>query len=148
MIIDEEFKSLIPALKDEEYNGLEQSILAEGCRDALVCWGDILIDGHNRYKICLEHNVSFDTVQKELADRNEALLWIIDNQLSRRNINAYERTRLALQKEPLIAVIAKMHQGTRTDICQKSDKCSIDTNILSILVIVINIIYSRFNNSG
>ena len=127
MIIDEEFKSLIPALKDEEYNGLEQSILAEGCRDALVCWGDILIDGHNRYKICLEHNVSFDTVQKEFADRNEALLWIIDNQLSRRNINAYERTRLALQKEPLIAAIAKGNQGTRTDICQISDKSSIDT---------------------
>lgn len=36
MRIDNEFKNLIPALTDEEYKGLEQSILSEGCRDALV----------------------------------------------------------------------------------------------------------------
>ena len=53
MRIDEEFQKLIPALTPEEYKGLEASILAEGCRDALVVWGDVLVDGHNRYKICM-----------------------------------------------------------------------------------------------
>ena len=37
MHIDEEFESLIPALTKEEYKGLEESIIAEGCRDALIC---------------------------------------------------------------------------------------------------------------
>ena len=45
MIIDNEFKGLIPPLTDEEYKGLEESILSEGCRDALVLWGEILVDG-------------------------------------------------------------------------------------------------------
>jgi len=36
--IDPEFKSLIPALKQDEYAILEASILADGCRDALVVW--------------------------------------------------------------------------------------------------------------
>ena len=67
MRIDEEFAALIPPLTDEEYKGLEASILAEGCRDALVCWGDVLVDGHNRYKICTAHGVSYDVVQKEVS---------------------------------------------------------------------------------
>lgn len=131
MIIDKEFESLIPPLTDEEYAGLEASILAEGCRNALVVWNDTLIDGHNRYKICEAHNIPFKTVQKDFADRSRALLWIIDNQLSRRNLSAYERTRLALKKEPIISAIAKENQklseGRGQKDCQKSDKVNIDT---------------------
>jgi Na+/phosphate symporter len=60
--------------------------------------------------------------------------WIILNQFGRRNLPAYERAKLALLLEPIIAAKAKENQGKRTDlitenICQKSDKCSepIDT---------------------
>lgn len=34
IVIDKEFQSLIPALTTDEYRGLEESILSEGCRDA------------------------------------------------------------------------------------------------------------------
>jgi DNA-binding transcriptional regulator/RsmH inhibitor MraZ len=61
--IDPEFKSLIPPLATEEYAGLEESILAEGCRDALILWDGILIDGHNRYEICTRHNIPFETTE-------------------------------------------------------------------------------------
>ena len=54
MKINEEFKNVMPPLTEEEYRGLEKSLLEEGCRDPLVVWGDILIDGHNRYEICLK----------------------------------------------------------------------------------------------
>lgn len=36
--IDPEFKALIPPLSAEEYAQLEQNILADGCREALVVW--------------------------------------------------------------------------------------------------------------
>lgn len=129
IIIDKEFQSLIPPLTAEEYEGLEKSILAEGCRDALVLWGDILVDGHNRYEICTAHDVPFQTVQKDFADRNDALRWIILNQFGRRNLPAYERARLALRLKPVIAEKAKAQQ-VRTDenrVCQISDKQAIDT---------------------
>ena len=48
--IDNDFASLIPPLTDEEYTHLEQSIIAEGCRDALVVWNDTIVDGHHRYR--------------------------------------------------------------------------------------------------
>lgn len=128
IIIDKEFKALIPPLTDEEYNGLEESILNDGCRDALVLWGNILIDGHNRYEICKKHNIPFKTERKELADRDDAKIWIIKNQFGRRNLPAYEHARLALVMKPLLAEKAKTNQGARNDICQKSDK-SFDTKL-------------------
>lgn len=130
IIIDKDFQALIPPLTVEEYNGLEASILADGCRDALVLWGNILVDGHNRYEICTTHDVPFETVQKDFADRNDALAWIIKNQFGRRNLPAYERARLALKLKPVIAEKAevKMREGiNQYSPCQKSDKPSIDT---------------------
>ncbi len=50
--VSEELKAYIDPLTPEEHDALERSLLAEGCRDALVLWGDLLIDGHNRYGIC------------------------------------------------------------------------------------------------
>ena len=111
IIIDNEFRSLIPPLTPEEYDGLAASILADGCRDALVLWGDTLVDGHNRYEICTTHDVPFQTVQKEFADRNDVLRWIILNQFGRRNLPAYERAKLALRLKPLIAKKAKANQA-------------------------------------
>ena len=86
MRIDEEFKSLIPPLTDEERTQLEENIKEHGCRDPLVVWQGTLIDGHNRYEICTRNGIEFKTVGLELADREAVKLWIYKNQLGRRNI--------------------------------------------------------------
>jgi len=86
IIIDEEFRSLLPTLDKDTYALLEKNILEHGCRDALVTWNGILIDGYNRFSICVEHNISFTTVSKEFDSREEVLIWIISNQVSRRNL--------------------------------------------------------------
>ena len=108
MKIDREFADLIPPLTEEEYKGLEQSILAEGCRDALVVWNDTLVDGHNRYRICTEHNIGYVTVTKDFEDRNAAMLWMMNNQLSRRNLNDFQRVEIVRKCEN--AVRAKAEQ--------------------------------------
>lgn len=102
MKIDKEFADLIPPLTPEEYKGLEQSILADGCRDALVVWGETLVDGHNRYKICTEHNIPFTTVSKDFDDRNAAMLWMMNNQLSRRNLNDFQRVEIVRKCESAV----------------------------------------------
>lgn len=107
MKIDNEFKNLIPELAADEYRELERSILAEGCRDALVVWEDTLIDGHNRYEICTKHGLPFDTVERVFSCRENVIEWIIRNQFARRNLPAYERARLALRLKPVIAERAK-----------------------------------------
>lgn len=82
---------------------------------------DVLVDGHNRYEICKKPGISFQTVQKDFADRNDAIIWIIRNQFSRRNLPAYERARLALRLKPVIAEKAK-EQQLRKPACFVSQK--------------------------
>lgn len=92
--IDPELRTLIPPLTEEEKRLLEESIVSEGCRDPLVVWGDVLIDGHNRYDICMRRDVPFRVVQREFADKHEAKDWIIRNQLGRRNLTPEQRSYL------------------------------------------------------
>lgn len=94
IVIDNEFKALIPPLQPEEFAQLEANILADGCRDPLVVWGDILVDGHNRYAICTKHGIEFDTVSVEFVDREAAMDWMDANQLGRRNITPDQFTLL------------------------------------------------------
>lgn len=110
MKIDVEFQSLIPPLTFEEKEMLEESILSEGCRDAIVVWNDTIIDGHNRYEICKKHGIPFETVNREFESRNEVIEWIIKNQFGRRNLPLHERARLALRLKSVIAEKAKSNK--------------------------------------
>jgi len=87
IIIDEEFRSLLPELNKETYTWLEDSILQYGCREPLVLWGSTLIDGYNRYEIARRHDIPFNTVTMDFKGRDEAIIWIISTQIARRNLN-------------------------------------------------------------
>ncbi len=97
--IDDEFKALIRPLSDSEFRLLELDILKVGCRDPLVLWGNTLVDGHHRHRICTKHSIPFNTVQQEFASRDDAKEWIIKNQFGRRNITKWDRCLLALELE-------------------------------------------------
>jgi hypothetical protein len=102
--INEELRSFIDPLTHNEYAALERSLLAEGCRDALVLWGEVLIDGHNRYQICKQHNIEFRTVQNTtFTSLDDVMLWMIDNHLARRSVSDYQRGVLALRKKDIVA---------------------------------------------
>lgn len=110
IIIDSEFQALIPPLSSEERQQLEANILADGCRDPLVAWGEILIDGHNRHEICTRLGASFEVVFKDFAGRDEATEWVINNQFGRRNLSDYQRGVLALRMKPIIEARARVQQ--------------------------------------
>lgn len=88
-IVDAEFAALCPPLTAEERSGLCDSLLAEGCRDALVVWAEtgILLDGHNRLAICEAEGIDYRTVERSFADRESAEDWVLRNQLGRRNLS-------------------------------------------------------------
>lgn len=103
MKIDPEFKALIYPLQEHEYNQLEESIKREGCRDPLVVWGDTLLDGHHRLQICDKHNIAYNTTGLAFDSREDAKLWIIDNQIARRNLTMYQLARLVDAKKEIYA---------------------------------------------
>jgi len=92
--IDPEFRSLLPTLTAEERAALEQSIEREGCRDALIVWGDMLVDGHNRHQICTRRGFAFQVRQMDFDSREDVLIWICANQNARCNITPEQKTYL------------------------------------------------------
>lgn len=134
IIVDEEFKSLIPPLSPDEYSQLEENIVRDGIRDPLVVWhvpngDDILIDGHNRFEISIKHaGIPFQIKRMTFDLRKDVIRWIILNQFGRRNLSSYDRSVLALKLKPVFTERAKEKQAEAGGaVRQKSDKAVIDT---------------------
>jgi hypothetical protein len=116
IIIDKEFQTLLPPLSPDEFKQLEENCVKDGIRDALIVWkqpdgNDILIDGHNRWNISVRHGgIPFQIKRMEFLDRGAAKLWVFQNQLGRRNLNAFIRSEVALEAKPIIVEKAKENQ--------------------------------------
>jgi len=92
IIIDQEFKLLLPELDEITYAWLEENILEHGCMQPLVLWDGVLIDGHNRYEIVQKHGLPFNTIDMEFSSREDVIVWIISTQISRRNLTQKQLT--------------------------------------------------------
>lgn len=121
LIIDPEFEQLIPPLADDDYSRLKDSLLAEGCRDPITIWNNTIVDGHNRYHICTENNIPFETKTIEFASRDEAMLWMIDAQLARRNMGTADKILLAQKKKPILEGLARKNQREAGEITGKAN---------------------------
>jgi hypothetical protein len=106
-----ELESLIPPLLGDELAQLEANILKDGCREALLIWPTteqvidpskpdstkpifVLIDGHNRYKICSKNNIDFTIHLVNYKTLEEIRGFMIDNQLGRRNLGTEQMSYL------------------------------------------------------
>lgn len=115
IVIREDFQDLIPHLSPEEISQLEQNILKEGVRDPLVLWPHqgsfILVDGHNRYSICKKHNLKFPTKKIDFKDEEAVKIWMVHNQLGRRNLTPEQQSHLRG-----LRYNQEKSQGRRTDL--------------------------------
>lgn len=120
IIIDPQLRELIPPLRDEERQALEENIRRDGCRDPLVVWRghDILLDGHHRYEICQRHGIDFAVTEVNLPDREAAADWIDANQLGRRNLTPDQA---ALLRGRRYNRLKKQHGGDRRSSPQNED---------------------------
>jgi len=88
--VNPRFEALLPGLTAEELSALTESILKDGCRDAITTWDMTIVDGHNRYRICQKHGITFKVREVSFADEDEAMDWIDKNQMARRNLTPDE----------------------------------------------------------
>lgn len=66
----------------------------------------MLVDGHNRYNACLKLGIEPVAIEQEFESREVVINWMVENQLSRRNIDPNTRAYLIgkkynLEKKPL-----------------------------------------------
>ena len=113
--IDDEFKCLIRPLTETELQKLEDSLLAEGCRDPLAVWKgeDILLDGYNRLEICEKHDIDYYIAEIDLPDREHARLWILENQLCRRNLTEDQQAAICVEVVEVRSAIEKKERAKK-----------------------------------
>jgi hypothetical protein len=95
--IDGEFQTLIAPLTPQEFDLLEVQVKKQGCLQPILVWKTpegprILLDGHNRYRICIDNNIDYNTRNVALASREHAKLWVLEHQAGRRNLTDDQRT--------------------------------------------------------
>ncbi|MDR7306183.1 plasmid replication/partition related protein [Rhodoferax saidenbachensis] len=130
IVVNEALKAYIDPLTPEEYAALERSLLAEGCRDALVLWGDVLVDGHNRYGICQKHGLPFQTLQSNLFHSiDDVHLWMIDQHLGRRSVSDFQRGVLALRKREIMLERRARVQAAVSDVGTEVDQGALSATV-------------------
>ena len=131
--IDEELENLLPKLEVEKYNLLRTDIIKNGCINPIIVWNGLIVDGHNRYRICKENNIEFKTKEMNFANKQEAMIWAWTTQKARRNVDDGTLFKIAEKFRPYYEQKAKQNLKTSTggnnpQPCMKSDKAEkIDT---------------------
>lgn len=127
----EQLKNFISPLTRDEKTQLEDNIIREGCKEPIVVWPhngkQIIVDGHNRFDICTRHKIEFTTREIDFSSEEEARIWMINNQLGRRNLNADQLSYYRGVKYLML----KNKRGGYTNIENKGVKKSTTVEVLS-----------------
>ena len=118
-----EMEQLLPPLSGEQFSALESDILENGCYAPIIVNEDmVVIDGHNRLRICEKHGLPYKMLVFSFANLLEVKQWALDTQKGRRNLDKWELGQIALRLKPDIEARARANQGTRTDLSVNSPK--------------------------
>ena len=124
------FENALPRPKEDERCYLSADLEEHGCLNPIMTYHGVIIDGHTRYDICHEIGIPFEVEEMEFEDDEAALLWILRNQLGRRNLTDFEKCELVLPFEEQLKKEAKERQGQRNDlknIPENLQECSGET---------------------
>ena len=112
-----EMAELLPPLSEEQLAALEADLLKNGCYSPVIVNEDmVIVDGHNRQRLCEKHGLPYQMAVFAFDDLLEAKQWALDTQKGRRNLDKWELGKIALKLKPEIEAKAKENQGARTDL--------------------------------
>ena len=106
-----EMAELLPPLTGEQLATLEADLLKNGCYSPIIVNEDmVIIDGHNRQRLCETHGLPYQMAVFSFEDLLEAKQWALDTQKGRRNLDKWELGKIALRLKPDIEIRARAKQ--------------------------------------
>ena len=103
-----EMAELLPPLTGEQLAALEADILKNGCYSPVIVNEDmVIVDGHNRQRLCEQHGLPYQMAVFSFEDMLEAKQWALDTQKGRRNLDKWELGKIALRLKPDIEARAR-----------------------------------------
>ncbi|HOW53891.1 MAG TPA: hypothetical protein PLR60_04470 [Syntrophorhabdaceae bacterium] len=101
----------------------------EETKHGITTTAKVLLDGHHRHAIAINHGLPFDTREIEFEDEDAALVWAVDTQLGRRNIihpldrvSLLEKKRPALERQAEARQLAGKAEGDLTPLSEQGPK--------------------------
>ena len=123
-----ELAGLLPPLTEEQLTALEADLLKNGCYSPIIVNEDlVIIDGHNRQRLCEKHGIPYKMAVFSFEDMLEAKQWALDTQKGRRNLDKWELGKIALKLKPDIEARAKANQSAAGG--DKSDQGALLTTL-------------------
>lgn len=99
--VDPKIEALITPLKEDQLAILEESLLAEGrAISSLWLWGDLLVDGHNRFRLCKQHKLAYEVTQvyEDAEDIEDVMDRIRRDSLARRHMTPLEQSKIRAER--------------------------------------------------
>lgn len=117
---DDDINQLVPEMTEEEFLDLVKSIEEEGQRTPIhINKDNTILDGRHRVRALKKLNIKEVSAIKENMKKSEALKFVRDTAVKRRNLSANQRLNVMLNAKDLIDDLqerAKANQGKRNDL--------------------------------
>ena len=96
--------ALFPMLGEEELTALQNDIAVEGQLEPIITWDGQIIDGRNRYAACQRIGKKPRIKEREFADEDAVINYIISTNIKRRHLTTSQRAMIGEE-------LAKLERG-------------------------------------
>lgn len=120
---DEKISSLIPEMTEQEFLDLKTSVDSEGLRQPIDINSDnTILDGRHRVRVC--ESIGFETIPcvKHDLNESEAIKFVRDTAVERRNLNAAQRENIVNQSIELISDIQERARENKQNAMKEAHK--------------------------
>jgi hypothetical protein len=118
-----EYADLFPMMSDDEFKSLSQGIINLGFDKSqpIILFDNKILDGRNRYKACKETGTTplFNTFD---GTKEEALQYVINRNLNRRNLTSEQRAAIAVDAEDLFSAFREQAKEAKSKAIAESNK--------------------------
>ena len=110
--LNPEYDKLLPKMSEEEFVELKKSIESEGQHYPIIVNEDLeVLDGHHRYRACLELGIEPDFEVRKFDDKLLEKKFVIEANLRRRHLNNFQLVELAVPLLEIEKALAKKRQS-------------------------------------
>lgn len=76
LVTNRVFLSLSVPFEPERERELEKSLLQDGCREPIITWDGVIVDGYKRHHICAAEAIEFSVEEMDFPSEEEAISWV------------------------------------------------------------------------
>lgn len=118
---DADINQLVPEMTEKEFDDLVTNIKMQGQHTPIhINWDNTILDGRNRVKALKKLNINEVKAIRENLEKDEALKFVRDTAVERRNLTANQRLNIVLNAKDLIGDIQERAKEKRRKAMSKA----------------------------